>query len=58
MSNEGIIITLSHHDQSVVFDQVHESSTSAITGVIMEPVLFPEYNNDGVPISHRYSPGR
>jgi hypothetical protein len=50
ISNEGIIITLRRHEQSVVFDQVLESSTGAITGVIMEPVLFPEYNNVGVPI--------
>jgi hypothetical protein len=50
ISNEGIIISLSCNDQSLVFDQVLESSTGAITGVIMEPVLFPEYNNVCVPI--------
>jgi hypothetical protein len=50
ISNEGIIITLSRNEQSLVFDQVLESSTGAIAGVIMEPVLFPKYNNVGVPI--------
>jgi hypothetical protein len=56
ISNEGIVITLSRNEQSLVFGQVLESSTGATTGVIMEPVLFPEYNNVGV-CSHPYSPG-
>jgi hypothetical protein len=50
ISNEGIMITLSCNEQSLFFDQVLESSTDAITGVILEPVMFPEYNNVGVSV--------
>jgi hypothetical protein len=44
ISNKGVILTLSRQDQSVVFDQVLESSSGTITCIIMEPVLFPEFN--------------
>jgi hypothetical protein len=44
LSNEGIIMSIHKHNESIDFDQVLETTSGAITGVIMQPVQIPNVN--------------
>jgi hypothetical protein len=44
LSNKGIIMSIHKHDESIIFDQVLQTMSGAITGVIMQPVQISSGN--------------
>jgi hypothetical protein len=44
LSNKGIIMSIHNPDESIIFYQVLQTTSGAITGVIMQPVQIPSVN--------------